>query len=389
MNILVLSNHFPPQSVGGYEVACETYIRQFKRDTVTVLTTHYGFAGPTIEGDVVRVLPNVYGTWPQGETHLPRAWRRFFTPEVLGTTRHWIKRIRPDLCYVWNLRGLSLAPVMAARLAALPVVYHLEDNWLPDVAFHPLQPIETTKRILGAPFTFHGKTGAIFVSHHLLESYKSQQFAFRRHVVIYNGVPTTRSAESARIHDRVSHSPIRLLFVGRIVPEKGLQVLLDALRIAQHQAPGTLALTVVGDGPPAHVNELRQSAIQGSLQVDWWGRLSRAEVEDAYAHHDVAVVPSTWEEPFGLVAIEAMAAGLPVVATRSGGLAEIVRPGLNGMLVPKNDATALADALLAFVAQPDLTHQIGARAAVDARTRFDAVLLANEARTFLGDVVDG
>jgi glycogen(starch) synthase len=388
MNILVVSNLFPPHAVGGYEVACETFARRFPRDRVTVLTTHYGLPGPTVEGDVIRVLPNVFGRWPEGETELPRGWRRFFTPEVFGTATQWIRKIRPDVCYVWNLAGLSLAPAVAARLASVPVAFHFEDNWLPDVAFHPRKPLEQVKRLLGAPFTFPGKTGAIFVSDFLRRSYCSQGFTFAENTVIHNGVEGASVPEFANEYPPSGTRPMRLLFVGRIVPEKGVEILLEAMRIAQHGAPGSLALSIGGFGPVPYVQKLQQLASRDGADVRWLGRLGRDALENVYRDHDVAVVPSVWEEPFGLVAVEAMAAGLPVVATRSGGLPEIVRHGFNGCLVPPNDASALYHSLMAFVDDPGLRRTLAQQAARDVRDRFDAHRRAYEARTFLDRVVN-
>jgi len=383
VNILVLTNLFPPYSVGGYEVACESFIRRFRNDKVTVLTTHYGLTAPRVEGDVIRALPNVFGLWPKGETHLPRGWRRFLAPEMLQVTRRWIRKVRPELCYVWNLAGLSLAPVVSARLASKPVAFHFGDNWLPDIRFHPLRGIETTKGILGTPVTFWGRTGAIFVSEYLRTSYASQGYSFRQNAVIYNGVdPKVPSNADNRVR-RDPEPSLRFLFVGRIIPEKGIDVLLDALLHARQKTRRSLRLSIVGNGPETYTDELRKRHDALASDVDWLGRLSSEEIDKLYMTHDVAVVPSTWEEPFGLVALEAMAAGLPVIATQSGGLTEIVRPHFNGALVPRNNAVALGEALLTFASNKELVREYGRNAAGDVKTRFDADRMASKARAFL------
>jgi glycogen synthase len=385
MNILVISNLYPPHTVGGYEVACAAFTQEFTHDKVTILTTSYGFIGPTIDGDVLRVLPNVIGTWPHGETHLPRGWRRFFTPEMFRLVLEWIRKVKPDVCYMWNLGGLSLAPVVSARVASVPVAYHLEDNWMPDMAFHPLKQIEWAKRVLGAPPVFHGRTGAIFVSDFLRRSYSSQGFIFPRSAVIHNGI---REPDVIEGHlARSESTPIRLLFAGRIVLEKGIEVLLDGMRLAQHRAPGSFSLSIAGSGPTSYVEELQRRSSDNSAYVHWLGRLDRRGLAREYASHDITVVPSTWEEPFGLVAIEAMAAGLPVIATRSGGLPEIVRSGGNGYIVPPNDAQALCEAFMLFVNDPELAKRLGRQALTDVRARFDMGTVASQARAFLEELV--
>jgi glycogen synthase len=384
MNILVVSNLFPPHAVGGYERACEAFVREFTHDTVTILTTSYGCTEPLIDGDVMRVLPNIFGTWPDGATHLPRGWRRFFTPAVFRVVLESVRKIKPDVCYMWNLGGLSLAPVISARVASVPVAYHLEDNWLPDIAFHPIQKIEWTKRVLGATPVFRGRTGAIFVSDFLRRSYHAQGFSFRCSTVVHNGIyPTevTKNRASPPAH------PLRLLFAGRIVPEKGIEVLLDALHLAQSSAPNQFSLSIAGFGPTPYVEEMQRRASNNGLDVRWLGRLDRETLAGVYAAHDIALVPSTWEEPFGLVAIEAMAAGLPVVAARSGGLPEIVRSGFNGYVVPTNAPGALCDALMLFLRDPELVSRLGQQALSDVRARFDLRPLAAQARLFLEQLV--
>jgi len=288
---------------------------------------------------------------------------------------------------VWNLAGLSLAPVVSARLASAAVAYHFEDHWLPDIRFHPVKAVEKTKGMLGTPVTFWGRTGAIFVSEYLRNSYASQGYSFRNDAVIYNGVdPKARSED--RGPSLNAAAPIRFLFVGRLVPEKGVEVLLDAFVQAREKTARTLQLSVVGNGPEPYVEALQGRHNVGA-DVDWLGRLSREEIDNLYTSHDVAVVPSTWEEPFGLVALEAMAAGLPVIATRSGGLSEIVRPDFNGVLVPRNDASALSEALLTFANDESVVRKYGQNAASDTKARFDAGRLAGLARTFLEQVAEG
>jgi glycogen synthase len=386
MNILVVSNLYPPHTVGGYEAACAAFVQEFTHDRVTILTTSYGSTGATIDGDVFRVLPNIFGTWPDGETHLPRGWRRFFTPEVFQLSLQCMRKVKPDVCYVWNLAGLSLAPIVSARMASVPVVYHFGDHWLPDTVFHPLKQIEWAKRILGAPPIFRGKSGAIFVSDFLRRSYSSQGFSFPRSTVIHNGIRNQDLIDGRRA--RAADKPIRLLFAGRIVPEKGIELLLDGLQRAEERAPGSFSLSIAGFGPISYVDDLRRRSNDRRMDVRWLGRLTREEIARAYAEHDIVVVPSVWEEPFGLVAIEAMASGLPVIATRSGGLPEIIRSGFNGYLVPSNDPQALCDALLQFANDPSLADRLGRQALTDVRARFHLKTLASQARSFIGQLVD-
>jgi len=150
----------------------------------------------------------------------------------------------------------------------------------------------------------------------------------------------------------------RLLFVGAVIPEKGPGVLIDALKQVIVSRPD-LSLTLVGEGPSGYVAILRRAAV--GLPVRFTGRLDRSAVIDAYRSHEVLVFPSTWEEPYAVVPLEAMSMGLAVIATRTGGTPEAVRDGDTGLLVPAGDPRALAEAIVRLAADPRFSRALAAR----------------------------
>lgn len=133
-----------------------------------------------------------------------------------------------------------------------------------------------------------------------------------------------------------------LLFVGRLVSDKGVDLLIDALgRLAERgERPG---LTIVGVGPEREAAERRGEALGVAAQVAFAGALSGPALAATYRRHRVLVVPSRYREPFGVVALEGIACGCAVVATAGGGLADAVGPC--GRLVPNGDVDALAGAI--------------------------------------------
>lgn len=133
-----------------------------------------------------------------------------------------------------------------------------------------------------------------------------------------------------------------LIFVGRLVSDKGVDVLLRALARIQARTP-PWTLDVVGSGPEEA--SLRRLAVGLGLEsrVCFQGRLDGEDLVRALNRHRVLVVPSVWEEPFGLVALEGIACGCIVVGTARGGLVEAIGPC--GLTLPNGDAKALAEAL--------------------------------------------
>jgi glycosyltransferase involved in cell wall biosynthesis len=128
-----------------------------------------------------------------------------------------------------------------------------------------------------------------------------------------------------------------VVFVGRLVPEKGLSVLLQAWRIAR---PEGLRLVVIGDGPDD--GEISAAVADPSGGVIHTKRLTKDEVQAWLLRSRALVFPSVWREPFGLALIEAMAAGLPVLASDMPGATSILGDGSNALLHPPGDAVSLA-----------------------------------------------
>jgi glycosyltransferase involved in cell wall biosynthesis len=141
------------------------------------------------------------------------------------------------------------------------------------------------------------------------------------------------------------------LFVGAIGPHKGIDTLAEAHRRMRADLP----LVVIGT-PRADTPELAGTP-QRSVTVRT--TVTRADIMAAYRAATVVIVPSRWPEPLGLVAVEAMAAGKPVIASDVGGLRDIVQSHQTGLLVPPGDADALAEAMDRLLEDPDARSRMG------------------------------
>lgn len=146
---------------------------------------------------------------------------------------------------------------------------------------------------------------------------------------------------------------MHITYVGRLVTEKGVWMLLDALGRLYHR----VVLDVVGEGPLAGP---LQDAVDGMPHalVNLHGYLPPDGVRAVLARSAALVVPSVWEEPLGLVVLEAMACGVPVVATAVGGIPEIVQHDRNGLLVEPEDAAGLARAIALVLGDPALRQRL-------------------------------
>ena len=137
------------------------------------------------------------------------------------------------------------------------------------------------------------------------------------------------------------------LFIGRLSTEKGIEVLINALdKLPNH------VIDVFGKGP-------LHALVQASPHLRYGGFQSSDVLRQKLNEAAYLVMPSTGVESFGLVAIEAFACGTPVIATRHGGLRELIVHGQNGLLVPPNDANALASAIAYAESNPDHMRHMG------------------------------
>jgi len=189
---------------------------------------------------------------------------------------------------------------------------------------------------------------------------------FVRDVMIASGIPKEKiTVMHAFAEPLMRLDPLRLplvkgegnqgpfvLFAGRLESYKGVHVLIEALKYL----PATIQIKIVGVGP----DEARLKMIVGKeKRVEFLGFVPGNELWKMMAQAAVVVVPSIWNEPYGLVALEAMCQGTPIIVAKSGGLPEIIGDSEAGIAVPAGDAKALARAISSIVAHPDRAKTMG------------------------------
>ncbi len=177
-------------------------------------------------------------------------------------------------------------------------------------------------------------------------------------------VPSAGARATTRARLAAPEGACVLVVVGALEARKGHAVLLDALaRLGDPR----LIVWCAGEGGARPALEAQRAGLGLEAQVRWLGRVD--DVADLLAGADVMVMPSH-QEGLGVAALEAMAAGLPVIASRVGGLPEAVVDGATGLLVPPNDAAALAAAIARLAADPELRRRFGAAGSARVRARF-------------------
>lgn len=289
---------------------------------------------------------------------------------LIGTARILRRQIRiaaPDLIHANSVRA-GIVATLAARGTGTTVLWHVHDTL-------PRHPLSSAVRA----FAFLSRNARfIAVSQSTANSFRGRLPFGARLFAIHNGVdlrmfPVKQSGVSEfRQSLGLLESDFLVCAIGQICARKGLLELIGALGRIRHQGP-SIHLTIVGQVVFRHEEEYLKTlhAATGRLElgkrVHFTGELSN--VSPVLQAADLLILNSH-DEPFGLVLIEAMASGTPVLATRVGGIPEIITDTKDGWLVKKGDTEALASKLLDLSQRRDQLADTSQRALQTARLRF-------------------
>ena len=177
--------------------------------------------------------------------------------------------------------------------------------------------------------------------------------------IIPNGIDFDHFSTKAVPYPKYQDGKLNILFVGRLEKRKGLRYLLEAYGNLKWENPN-IRLIVVGPGNPDK-ESYRILSSHNLQDVEFVGRVSYDDLPRYYASADIFCSPATGAESFGIVLLEAMAAGKPVIASDIEGFRGVMTHGEQGLLVPKKNGDALADALSTLANDPELRLKLGAQ----------------------------
>ncbi len=356
MRVLVLSNLYPPRALGGYELSCRDVVDRWRAagHEVLVLSGDAPVGEGAAGDDPSHVRPVLQLYWEDHRILNPPLRQRWVIER--SNTRALedvLADFRPEVASVWNMGAMSMGLLSRLGRRGIPVVSVICDEWpfygpRVDAWLRPLAGRPRLARVIGSltgletrPPPLDDLGPALFVSDWLRRVVRERSsWAFPDSAVVPSGIDPA-DFPLVQPEDREGFS-WRLLSVGRIDPRKGFEVVIRALPLLPPEA----TLEIIGGGEEAHRLELAgQAARLGVADRVRFDVVPRSELSGRYRAADAVIFPSAWEEPFGLVPLEAMASGTPVVAVPSGGSAEFLAEGANCLTFPPGDAPALAAAL--------------------------------------------
>jgi Glycosyltransferase len=397
LKICVVTNYYPPFFIGGYELGCRDIVEALKSrgHQVKVLTSTYGVANPQTDGEVYRWLQVAQWWTPNILRDLAAASKR--DSDNQKAFRKMCSGFAPDLIYMWNPVGISLSMVSIAQDLNLPVCYFVSDHWLgewekdPGYGMWGKQRLGLRRPLLwkavltllnslnlvyrpSAPDLSHIQFASEWLKRNALQMQRSVANA----EVIHWGV----DLERFRIEDKPQQLQ-RLLFVGQVTPHKGAHTAVEALNLLVERGYESATLTIVGDSALSDFKaQLKQRISSRGLEknVDFAGLVQREAMPSIYARHDILIFPSVWEEPFSIAVLEAMASGLVVVGTATGGSSEILEDGVNALVFETENAEECAACISRLFDNKDLFDSVRrqARFTIEQKYRLEQMVDAIE-----------
>jgi glycosyltransferase involved in cell wall biosynthesis len=381
VRVLIVSNLYPPISVGGYEACCEMVATRLAEEhEVHVLTSRRGRDRAPAQARVRRALPlfsEVRGDALRGP---------LYTAAAMRVVRQTLAHTTPELILVFNAAGIPKGAVRALEASGTPLAYFVHDHWFDE----PYRGDPFTRYLRGRHTGAHAAVALVARALNRLPAlrvdlrrrvaaavcFNSQ--AIRRLTTVADSTevrldrvvyPATRHEELfAALTRRPSERP-RILFVGRIEQVKGPQIAYRALGALRDDHGLDAELVLCGAPDERLAPELRRLAAELGIadRITVRGALSPRALASELASAHALIVPSVWQEPFGLVALEGALARVPVVAARSGGLTEILDDPQHALLFEIGDWQGAARALARTLSEPAPTAERVSRAAQRAR----------------------
>lgn len=348
MRVLFVSSLWPPAIRGGAELYASRLAAKLAAAGHQTAAFTLGIPG----ADVVGQSP----AWPYHlhESEAQPPWKRAafhlrdqFDPVTAYRLRRAIERFGPDVVHSHSVAGLSAAALTTPSARGVAHVHTLHDYWLlcQRTSLVTRQGVACVDRCRGCRAVSVGRrmitwrhfpSVLVAVSEAVAEEHRRAGVAASRLRVIRN--PVEDMADGVAAPRRPG--PVRLGFLGQLVAIKGVGLLLEAMR-----SLNGAELVVAGDGPL--MPEVRSTARVRAL--GWVGGEDR---ERFFADVDCLVVPSAWKDPAPLVVNEARSRGLPVIASRIGGLPELVPESCQPLLFQPGDAADLVAKVRLFEAEP-------------------------------------
>jgi glycosyltransferase involved in cell wall biosynthesis len=411
MRILFLTNFYMIQGSGGEEQSCQQVVEGLKQrgHTTLVLTSMHGTDNVAVEAD------GVYRSLYLEVDLVP--WRHsitFFTKRIarekhnIQCFERVLEQFEPDIIFIWGMYNLPKSlPVLAEARYPNKVVYRFATYWptLPSAhEFYWRAPgrkwySQIPKRVLG-PFALAMLAKEVpqyplTFEHAICVSAASRNILVQAGIpisnarIIYTGLDVNKYLNGEQPQRGDDERSLNLLYAGRLTSEKGIETAIEAMtKLVFDQGRQEIRLSLAGSGSTEYESHLRFLVNQAGLTdyVSFLGWIPPEEMPGLLRKFDLLLLPSIWPEPFSRVVLEGMISGLVVVATPTGGTAEIVLDGENGLLFAPSDPEDLAQKILYLATDLKLRRRLALAGHQTIVERFTKTKMMDEIESYLEEV---
>ena len=420
MKILLVSEYFPPKIFGGGEISAALLAKNLSREgiEVSVLTSHFN----GLEKFEVKDGVKIYRRLKTGEN--PNSFFSNFKRAFLfpySTKRELIKLNKKenfDIIHCMNINSI-IGAAKAKKEIKKPIIAHVNSP----VLFCPIGTLMKGKKNCKEKCSFFNFLGCFFKEgkiskiqnkylqyNPLFAFYVYFRFKrrksflrkvdfflpisnFMKNLLIRGGIPREKIAvvpnpvelEKFLKLESKWHKPVKILYLGNYEKFKGPQILLQGLKEIKLEYEANF----YGSGSLEKwmKNFVKENNLSGKIKIN--RKVSYDEIPRLYQEHDILVFPSLIGEAFGRIVIEAMAAGNPVIASRIGGVVDIVGDRKTGFLVEAGNVDELRNAIIKLIDKPELREKMGAEGRIVAKERYVGKRIAGKVIKVYENVIDG
>ncbi|MGZ5502655.1 MAG: glycosyltransferase family 4 protein [Halobacteriota archaeon] len=351
MRICMVSNLYPPYVLGGAELYVQQIAKKLsaKHDISIITTAPFGTDNASVSNLEVKGKETIYRFYPLNlysasnyalkPTFIKPIWHLFdvWNPHVYIFVKEVLKREMPEVVHVHNFKGMSASVFSAANDLGIPIIHTVHDY---DLICPKTTMLTRTNASCVTPHSLCriyrwlskriALTAVIAPSDFMLKTLSSYgMFPDVPKIMLPLGI------EECEPVARVGKGTFDILYVGRLGKHKGVDTLIEAVKGLDLR---NARLHIVGQGSDR--KRLERVAHDDS-RIIIYGFLAPDKLRKLYSIADVAVVPSIYNEPFGLVIPEYFWHGIPVLGSRAGAIPELINDGFNGFLFPPGDVEAL------------------------------------------------
>jgi len=351
MRICMVSNLYPPYVLGGAELYVQQIAKKLsaKHDISIITTAPFGTDNASVSNLEVKGKETIYRFYPLNlysaynyalkPTFIKPIWHLFdvWNPHVYIFVKEVLKREMPEVVHVHNFKGMSASVFSAANDLGIPIIHTVHDY---DLICPKTTMLTRTNASCVTPHSLCriyrwlskriALTAVIAPSDFMLKTLSSYgMFPDVPKIMLPLGI------EECEPVARVGKGTFDILYVGRLGKHKGVDTLIEAVKGLDLR---NARLHIVGQGSDR--KRLERVAHDDS-RIIIYGFLAPDKLRKLYSIVDVAVVPSIYNEPFGLVIPEYFWHGIPVLGSRAGAIPELINDGYNGFLFPPGDVEAL------------------------------------------------